>query len=261
MRIALGIEYDGSHFHGWQKQPGLRTVQEELEKALSKVANEPVQVFCAGRTDTGVHALGQIAHFETTADRSDRAWIFGGNSNLPKDVSVRWSQVVDDEFHARFSALSRRYTYIIYNNRVRKSLFSHYLTWQYRELDASRMAHAASLLIGEHDFSSFRALECQSSTPIRNISAFSVERKGDFVIIDVTANAFLHHMVRNLAGVLIAIGSGRNEIAWIEEVLQAKDRSAAAETAPPYGLYLMQASYPERYNFPKIEANFLLLGA
>lgn len=260
MHIALGIEYDGSQFHGYQKQPGLRTVQGELENAISNVANERIHIHCAGRTDTGVHALGQVIHFETNAQRHDKAWIYGCNSQLPKDVCVRWGQIVDDQFHARYSALSRRYLYVIYNNKIRKSLFSSYLTWQYRELDAAKMHDAAQLLIGKHDFSSFRAIECQSPTPIRTITHFTVERRNELVLIDVTANAFLHHMVRNMAGSLISIGCGRNEVGWIKEVLAEKDRVKAAETAPAYGLYLMNVEYPSQYSFPKSSDNSLLFG-
>lgn len=260
MRIALGIEYDGSYFHGWQKQPGLRTVQGEIESAISKVANEPIQLHCAGRTDTGVHATGQVIHFDTSAVRADRAWIFGGNSNLPKDISIRWGLMVDEQFHARFSALSRRYVYVIYNYRIRKSLLSNYFAWQYRELNTDLMAQAAALLIGEHDFTSFRALECQAHSPVRNILNFTVERRGALVIIDVMANAFLHHMVRNMVGSLIAVGSGRQDLAWIDEILAAKDRAKAAETAPAYGLYLVEVKYPDHYDFPTSHEGLLLLG-
>lgn len=260
MRIVLGVEYDGSYFHGWQKQPGLRTVQGELESAISKVANEPIHLHCAGRTDTGVHAVGQVIHFDASAERPERAWIFGVNSNLPKDVCVRWVQLVDDQFHARFSAVSRRYVYLIYNHRIRKSLFSHYYTWQYRELDVDVMKKASEFLIGQHDFSSFRALECQASSPIREITHFTVERKKSFIIIDVTANAFLHHMVRNIVGVLVSVGSNSRDVAWVEEVLAAKDRAKAAETAPAYGLYLMEVKYPDSYQLPKSEEDLLLLG-
>lgn len=254
MRIALGIEYDGSHYHGWQKQPGLYTVQSCLEQALAKIANEPVSITCAGRTDTGVHAAGQIIHFVTTAKRPMRSWIFGVNSHLPRDISVHWAKLVDEEFHARFSALTRRYCYIIYNHSIRPAVLRSHVAWHYKALDQERMHDAAQYLVGEHDFSSFRAMECQSHSPIRRIDKFVVTRQGQYVILDVTANAFLHHMVRNMAGGLIAIGTGKQPVEWIQDVLSAKNRSLGAETAPPYGLYLIEVTYPEKYQIPYVTA-------
>lgn len=248
MRVALAVEYDGSRYHGWQKQPGLMTVQTSLEDALSQVADHEVHVHCAGRTDTGVHATGQIVHFDSNADRTSRAWIFGANSKLPKDISVRWAKLVDEEFHARFSATARRYRYIIYNNPIRPATSRSIITWAYRPLDHERMHLAAQKLLGENDFTSFRAVECQSNTPMRNIHSFNVSRQGDLVIVDVTANAFLHHMVRNMVGVLMKIGTGKEPVEWIDSVLAARDRSKGAETAPPYGLYLMDVHYPEQFD-------------
>lgn len=259
MRIALGVEYDGSQFHGWQAQKGLRTVQSELEKALSKVADHPVEIHCAGRTDTGVHATGQVVHFDTNSQRGIRAWIYGGNSNLPKDIAVRWAKQVDDDFHARHSAFSRHYRYIIYNHPIRSSQYTSGVTWQYRPLDVELMQRAAQYFIGEHDFTSFRAVSCQSRTPMRNVTEFNVSRHGDLVILEVKANAFLHHMVRNLAGVLITIGAGKRDSSWAKTVLDAKDRQLGAETAPPYGLYLVGVGYPEQYRLPQNEPGPLLL--
>lgn len=250
MKIALGIEYDGSNYHGWQRQSGLQTVQEQLENALSVVAAYPVTVSCAGRTDTGVHAMGQVVHFETESQRSERAWILGTNSNMPNSVTVRWVKFVADDFHARFSALSRRYRYIIYNNPLRPAIARHAVTWHYRYLDAARMQQGAQYLLGEHDFTSYRALGCQAKNPVRKILHISVARINDLIILDVTANAFLHHMVRNIVGVLINIGAGHQEPIWAQQVLQVKDRTLGGVTAPPYGLYFMEASYPKHFEIP-----------
>lgn len=259
MRFALGIEYDGKQFHGWQVQPGLRTVQDELQKALSKVADRDIRVFCAGRTDTGVHASGQVVHFDVDVERNMRAWTMGVNSNLPKDACVRWVKPVDDDFHARYSAEQRRYRYLIFNHPHRPSLFQGNITWQYRPLDERLMRKAAQHFIGKHDFTSFRSVSCQAKTAIRTIKKLSVSRRGDLIIIDICANAFLHHMVRNIAGSLIAVGNERHNIDWIKTVLQAKDRCAAAETAPAYGLYLVEVNYPKKYGLPRSDAGPLFL--
>ena len=247
MRIALVVEYDGSQYHGWQAQTGLHTVQQALENALSKIADTPVSVVCAGRTDTGVHATNQVIHFDCDKERTIRAWIHGANSYLPKDICVKWGKELPEEFHARYSALSRRYRYVIYNGAIRPALLRSNMTWQYRQLDHRLMHEAAQFLLGENDFTSFRSVECQSKTPMRNVHELQVSRVGDLVIIDITANAFLHHMVRNIAGVLISVGSGKNPITWVEEVLKAKDRRLGAETAPSYGLYLIKVNYPEEF--------------
>lgn len=251
MRIALGIEYDGSQYHGWQAQTGLHTVQQAVERALGKVADCDIAVVCAGRTDTGVHATSQIIHFDTDKERTIRSWIHGANSFLPKDICVKWGREMPDEFHARYSAMSRRYRYFIYNSPIRPGLFRSKVTWQYRQLDHRDMHEAAQFLIGEHDFTSFRSIECQSNTPMRNVTKIQVSRNNDLVMIDVTANAFLHHMVRNIAGVLIAVGSGKKPVAWVDEVLLARDRRLGAETAPPYGLYLVEVGYPEEFGVIK----------
>ncbi len=248
MRIALTVEYDGSQYHGWQAQEGLRTIQGVLESALSQVADHEVQVVCAGRTDTGVHATNQMIHFDALNHRAIRSWIYGANASLPKDVCVKWGREMSDDFHARYSALSRRYRYVIYNSAIRPALLKSHVTWQYRPLDVRLMHDAAQFLLGEHDFTSFRAMECQSNTPMRCVHHLNVTRQGDFVIIDVRANAFLHHMVRNIAGVLMAVGSGRQTVDWVQEVLMARDRKLGAETAPSYGLYLVEVQYPEVFN-------------
>lgn len=255
MRIALVVEYDGSLYHGWQAQSGIRTVEQVLQNALSKVADEQVSLVCAGRTDTGVHATYQVIHFDSNKQRSIRAWIHGANSNLPKDISVKWGKEMPDDFHARYTALSRRYKYIIYNTAIRPALLRSQVTWQYRQLDYRLMHEAGQFLLGENDFTSFRSVECQSKTPMRNLHSLQVTSKGDFVIIEVCANAFLHHMVRNIAGVLMAIGSGKKPVSWIETVLQAKDRKLGAETAPSYGLYLVGVAYPEEYEMLKPQSS------
>lgn len=251
MRVALGVQYDGSGFRGWQaQQPGTRTVQTALEQALAKVANHPVRVVCAGRTDAGVHGLGQVAHFDTTAVRSQRAWVLGGNAHLPLDVSLNWARETPEDFHARFSALARRYRYVILNRAQRSALWRQRAAWHYRPLDAERMHRAGQALIGEHDFSAFRAAECQARHPIRAVHAISVRRYGDSVVLDVQANAFLHHMVRNIAGVLMAIGAGDRPLEWAQQVLEQRDRTQAGVTAPAEGLYLLAVQYPERFGLP-----------
>lgn len=253
MRVALGIEYDGSHYCGWQLQDDQKvtTVQECVEKAVSSVADQSTRVICAGRTDTGVHALGQVVHFDTEAQRSDRSWVFGCNANLPKDIAVVWAQPVDDEFHARFSAKARRYLYVILNRAVRPTFLGRRVTWEYRPLDENKMQQAAQALVGEHDFSSYRATACQSKSPVRNVSSIEVKRCGEVVTIEIQANAFLHHMVRNIAGVLLSIGAGEQGVQWSREVLELRDRRLGGMTASPYGLYLVDVDYGD-YNIPRI---------
>ena len=258
MRIALGIEYNGHGFHGWQAQRDTVTVEGTLQEALSKVANEPIQLFCAGRTDAGVHAIGQVIHFDTRAKRHIDAWIWGTNSYLPPSVSVRWARAVDFSFHARFTATARRYRYVIHNCPVRPALLSARATWHYYPLDIDRMRQAAMHLLGEQDFSSFRASQCNSKSPKRNLTELSIERRQDFIILDVEANAFLQHMVRNIAGSLMKVGAGFREPDWIKEVLEAKSRQVAAETAAPDGLYLTRVYYPEPYTFPKTDQLIIL---
>ncbi|HAT7920843.1 TPA: tRNA pseudouridine(38-40) synthase TruA [Legionella pneumophila] len=247
MRIALVVEYDGSQYHGWQAQTGLHTIQQAVEFALSKVADSSISVVCAGRTDTGVHATNQVIHFDCEKDRSIRAWIHGANTFLPKDICVKWGKEMPENFHARYSAVSRRYRYVIYNGSIRPGLLRGNVTWQYRQLDHRLMQQGGQCLLGENDFTSFRSVECQSNTPMRNIHQLQVTRHGDLVVLDITANAFLHHMVRNIAGVLIAVGSGKHPVGWVKDVLNAKDRKLGAETAPSYGLYLVQVTYPKEF--------------
>lgn len=243
-RIALGVEYDGSRYRGWQaQQRGIRSVQVAVESALSKVANEPVSVVCAGRTDAGVHARGQVIHFDTGAERTPRSWVHGANANLPDDISILWAQPVSEEFHARFSARARSYQYLIYNSPVRPALFREQLTWNFRPLDVARMQAGAQHLLGTHDFSSFRGIQCQAKSPVRTLHRLEVQRRGDMVVIEANANAFLMHMVRNIAGVLMAVGSGKQEPEWVAQVLAACDRTQGGVTAPPYGLYMMAVEY------------------
>jgi tRNA pseudouridine38-40 synthase len=251
MRVALGVQYDGSGFRGWQAQrPGVRTVQTCLEQALAQVADHPVRVVCAGRTDTGVHGVGQVVHFDTAAARSARSWVLGGNAHLPTDLSLNWARPVADEFHARFSALARRYRYVIHNHAYRAALLQRRAAWWRPPLAAERMHAAGQLLVGEHDFSAFRAAECQARQPIRRLLELTVRRRGDSVILEVEANAFLHHMVRNIAGVLLAIGAGEQPVEWAREVLEGGDRTRAGITAPAEGLYLLAVRYPERFGLP-----------
>ncbi len=250
MRIALGVEYDGTDFCGWQIQHRARTVQQCLEQALSKVAAHPIKAACAGRTDAGVHAVGQVVHFDTQSQRSMRSWTLGANVNLPRDVTILWARSVDESFHARYSARSRYYRYIILNRMVRPALDRHRVCWIHRPLDESRMHGAAQYLLGEHDFSAYRAVACQAKNPVRNVQWLRVSRHQDRVVIDVIANAFLHHMVRNIAGVLMTIGAGEKDPIWAREVLDARDRRLGGVTAPPHGLYLIEVDYPPQYRLP-----------
>lgn len=259
MKIALGIEYDGSQYSGWQRQPNQITVQGRVEDALSRIANETIQLHCAGRTDAGVHGTGQVVHFDTNADRDNAAWTFGVNSNLPKDIAVRWAMEIGDDFHARFSATARRYRYIICNQRIRPGILFHGVSHYYEHLDESLMHEAAQALVGEHDFTSFRATYCQANSPFRNIISIEVIRRNQYVIVDVKANAFLHHMVRNIVGSLIEVGTKEQEPAWMKTALLAKDRSAAGPTAKPHGLYMVEVDYPEQWGLPRPEIGPLFI--
>jgi len=250
-RIVLGVEYNGSQFNGYQLQTeGTRTVQGELEKALSKVANEPIRLTCAGRTDTGVHATGQVVHFDTMASRNLKAWVLGSNTNLPRDISVNWARQVDESFNARFSAIARSYRYVLLNRKVRSAVFQNNVAWSFENLDANAMNLAAQYLLGEHDFSAFRASQCQASHAVREMQKIKVERIGDFVVLDITANAFLHHMVRNIMGTLMVIGRGEQAVEWMQEILLAGDRKRAGITASAAGLYLVNVEYPKQYALP-----------
>lgn len=249
MRIVAGVEYDGSAYHGWQTQlsPKLHTLQTECERALSRVADHPISVTCAGRTDKGVHALGQVIHFDTNAERSDYAWVAGTNHHLPADMRLLWAKPITETFHARYSAIARRYQYVIYNHRVRPALLRHRVSWQTVALNLENMQAGAEFLLGEHDFSAFRSADCQAKTTIRRITHLTLTRKDDFIYLDIEANAFLHHMVRNIVGMLLEIGKGIRDPGWAQAVLGSRKRSAGGITAPPEGLYLVQVTYPEQW--------------
>lgn len=227
-------------------------MQAALEQALSRVADHPVRVICAGRTDAGVHGVGQVVHFDTTAVRSERAWVLGGNVHLPLDINLNWAREAPGDFHSRFSALARRYRYLILNQPQRSALWRGRATWHYRPLDVKQMQIAGQALIGEHDFSAFRAAECQARHPIRDIHELILHRQGNGVVLEVEANAFLQHMVRNIAGVLMTIGAGDQPVEWAQEVLEQRDRTQAGVTAPAEGLYLLAVRYPERFGLPMV---------
>jgi len=253
-RIALGIEYDGSGYFGWQIQVQQeRTIQGQLEQALSFIANEPVRTFCAGRTDTGVHAVNQVVHFDTQAERDIKAWVLGTNTRLPSDIRVRWAKEVSEDFHARFSATARRYRYVIDNRSVKPALLGRQLSWNHKPLNAELMHQAGQVLVGTHDFTSFRTVHCQAHSPVRILEHLRVERLGNLVVIDVRANGFLHHMVRNIAGVLMTIGAGEQSANWCKEVLGWRDRTLGGVTAPPEGLFFMEVTYPQHFDLPKAE--------
>lgn len=249
-RIAVGIEYDGSPFAGWQLQPDQPTVQGAVEDALGRVADHTVRVTCAGRTDAGVHATGQVVHFDSAAPRSEWSWVLGANANLPRAVAVRWARFVPDDFNARFSALSRSYRYLLLNRATRPGLEHQRVAWMHRELDAARMHEAAQVLLGEHDFSAFRAQGCQAKTPVRTLHRLDVSREGQLIVFELRANAFLHHMVRNLVGALARIGQGAADGAWLADLLAGRDRTRAPATAPAAGLYLTAVEYPGAYGLP-----------
>ena len=250
VRIAVGIEYDGSAYAGWQAQASAPTLQQVLERALGRIADEPVALTCAGRTDAGVHALAQVAHFDTHARRSLRGWVLGANSELPRDVALAWARPVPAHFHARYCAEARSYRYLIANRLARPALLADRAAWIHRPLDQERMRSAAQALLGEHDFSAFRTAECQAKSPVRRMERLNVERQGDFVLIEATANAFLHHMMRNIAGMLIAIGRGDAPVEFAREVLAGRDRTRNAATASAAGLYLLAVRYPAAFALP-----------
>lgn len=250
VRVAIGVEYAGDAFEGWQTQRHGRTVQDTLELALGRIAQSSIQLVCAGRTDTGVHATAQVAHFDTLAHRPLEAWVRGVNSHLPASIGVQWAVEVDEGFHARFSAISRRYRYVLLNRRVRPGLLAGRVGWIHGELDAELMQAAARCLVGEHDFTSFRAAECQAKSPVRSIHSIEVGRQGDLVIFDFHANAFLHHMIRNLVGALVYVGKRRKPVEWMAELLGARDRKIAAPTFAPDGLYLCGVEYPCGWPLP-----------
>jgi tRNA pseudouridine38-40 synthase len=252
-RIAAGIEYNGNAYHGFQIQSsGVPTVQKELHNAFSKIADHPVSIVCAGRTDAGVHASGQVVHFDTTASRSEKAWVVGANSVLPHDISVRWAKLVPDTFHARFTARGRRYRYVIFNDACKPAIGWEYITWQRNSLDVKKMQQAANYLIGEHDFTSFRSSECQAAQPVRILREIIITQSGAWIIVEVEATAFLHNMVRNIVGTLYEVGMNKKEPEWVKFVLDARDRTKGGATAPPTGLYLADVTYPDNFDLPKL---------
>lgn len=252
MRVALGIEYDGCNYFGWQSQPDGRTIQDVVQSALSKVASAPVSVIAAGRTDTGVHAVEQVIHFDTDAKRPLMAWIRGTNALLPSGVAVLWAHEVGDEFHARFSAQARSYRYKLFCRPVRSALQHGKVGWFHQPLDANKMREAAGYLLGKHDFSAFRASECQAKSPVKNLREFRISQENGLIILDLTADAFLHHMVRNIVGCLVYIGNGKHPPQWMREVLEGRQRSRAAPTFAPDGLYLRHISYDAKWRLPQI---------
>jgi tRNA pseudouridine38-40 synthase len=249
-RWAMGVEYIGSAYGGWQAQVNVRSVQAELEAALSKIADHPLRVVCAGRTDAGVHAYQQVVHFDCEAERSAYAWLLGANSLLPKDVSLRWAQPMRADFHARYSATARHYRYVIHNHRARSALLHQRAAHWSQALDADAMHRAAQTFLGEHDFSAFRSSHCQSKTAVRFMRSIELFRRGDFVVMDICANAFLHHMVRNIIGALAEVGLGLQPESWIEQVLVGRDRTQAGLNAPPGGLYFVGPEYPAEFGLP-----------
>jgi tRNA pseudouridine38-40 synthase len=246
-RMALGVEYLGTEYAGWQFQHHAVTVQQVLEAALARVANHPVRVHCAGRTDAGVHATGQVVHFDAPNPRPVRAWTLGVNANLPDDVAVQWAREVSRDFHARFSAEARHYRYLILRRPVRSVLWHRRAVWTHRPLDLARMQQAGDALVGRHDFTSFRALACQAKSPVRTLHYLRLSEHGALIELALGADGFLHHMVRNIAGVLMAIGRGEAPVGWTAELLALRDRARGGVTAPAHGLYLSRVDYPSHY--------------
>lgn len=257
-RVALGVAYEGSGWRGWQTQPSGDTLQDALESALKQFLAHPVNTVCAGRTDAAVHALSQVVHLDTQAQRSSESWVRGLNTLLPKSMSVQWARQVDESFHARFSALSRSYVYLLRCERVRSPFVRGRMGWVYYDLDLSAMQQAAAVLLGEHDFSSFRSSECQAASPVRTLHQLQIRQQGDYFVFSFRANAFLHHMVRNLMGCLLLVGRGRKPVEWMDQVLKARDRRLAAATFAPDGLYLAAVEYPEHFGLPVYEDGDLL---
>jgi tRNA pseudouridine38-40 synthase len=251
MRLALGISYQGQAYEGWQSQPSGRTVQDQLENALGQFAAQPVSTVCAGRTDAGVHALMQVVHFDTDLRREEFSWIRGTNRFLPADIAVQWAKPVPDAFHSRASATARRYAYVVLESAVRPSVDAGRVGWVFRPLDGDAMREAASLLVGQHDFSSFRAAGCQARTPVKTIAQVAIARHGAYWRFDFEADAFLHHMIRNIMGCLLVIGQGQQAPQWMGHVLAARDRDAAAPTFSPDGLYFLGPVYDASWNLPR----------
>jgi len=256
MRVALGLSYDGSPYDGWQSQPSARTVQDQLERALSRFCDQPIRTMCAGRTDAGVHALMQVVHFDTSAEREENSWVRGPNSFLPPTIAVQWARHMSDEFHCRAHATSRRYAYVLLESAVRPRVDASRAGWAFRALDQAAMERAAEHLIGEHDFSAFRAAQCQSHTPIKTLSRIQITRKGAYWRFEFEANAFLHHMIRNIMGCLLQVGQGLRPVSWMGEVLAARSREAAAPTFSPEGLYFLGPRYDARWGLPERTAAY-----
>lgn len=250
MRIAIGVAYDGSGFDGWQSQPSGRTVQDHLERAIECISGHPIRLSAAGRTDAGVHAYAQVAHFDAQVVRPESAWVRGTNAALPPAIAVQWAVAVPDEFHARYSARTRSYRYILYSHPVRPSLLAGKVGWIHADLDLAAMRRAALLLPGERDFSAFRSSECQAKSPVRNLTRSTVDRYGAYFLFEFTANAFLHHMVRNVVGCLVAVGTGKQSSDWLGEVMESRDRRRAAPTIAAGGLYLADVSYERKWRLP-----------
>lgn len=259
MNIALGVEYSGSNYCGWQRQSHSPSVQQELELVLSEIANHPVSVYCAGRTDTGVHATGQVVNFLLHSERPLKAWYLGANTLLPDDICIRWAQSMPADFHARHSAFSRRYRYVIQNTHHQCATLAGKVTWMRTPLQADKMHIAAQALLGENNFASFQASSCQSPTPMRFVERVEVSRWLDYIVIDISANAFLHHMVRNIVGCLAEVGCGRQPVDFVEKILRQQDRTKAPPTAKPDGLYLVNVGYPDKYQLPDMPIGPLLL--
>jgi tRNA pseudouridine38-40 synthase len=259
IRIALGIEYDGSRYLGWQTQAGGGTVQDALESALSGIADAPINVTCAGRTDRGVHARGQVVHFDTDAERPDSAWVRGVNAMLPDSMAVLWSRRVANDFHARYAARSRSYRYVLVNRPVRPALAARHAGWHHAPLDVVPMREAAAHLIGEHDFSAFRAAECQAKSPVRTLHSIDIERAGECIEFRLRANAWLQHMVRNIVGTLVYVGKGKHPPQWAKKILDSRNRATAAPTFGPEGLYLDAVEYEPHWNIPAVETGRIAL--
>lgn len=253
MRIALGVEYDGHPFCGWQSQAEGSTVQDALQYALSQVAGEQITVIAAGRTDTGVHALEQVVHFDTGAERRLTAWVRGANALLPGSIAVLWAHPVPDEFHARFSAHGRSYRYLLINRAVRPAIHAGKMGWYHAPLDITAMQDASRHLLGKHDFSAFRAAQCQAKSPVKQLHQLDISRHGEMLVFDLSADAFLHHMVRNIIGCLVYVGKGKHPPSWLSEVLAGRERSLAAPTFAPDGLYLTRIRYEAKWGLPQQE--------
>ncbi len=252
MRIALGVEYDGSQFFGWQRQIDDNTIQQNVERAVSAVADTELSVQAAGRTDTGVHATEQILHFDCQRERDLKAWVMGVNTHLPHSVSILWAKEMSADFHARFSAESRRYRYVILNRSSRPALMHKKVTWIFHDLNVDDMQQAALSLVGRHDFTSYRAVACQAKSPVRTVHQIKIEQRNQFILMDIHADGFLHHMVRNIAGVLISIGKGEQDVSWSKQVLDTRDRSLGGVTAPAAGLYLVKVHYADKYKLDSV---------